>query len=512
MPALIVLALSAAVMLPLLRFLLLPLLPMLAPEFTPPSGPLPGLGAAASTSLLVSAAAGLLAAPLATVLGFLIECRDWRGRRLCIGACWAAVLLPGYLLVAGWEIVLDAVTPLALPHEAGVVSSGLPLLVGALGAKALPLTVLAARLGWAMLPPGLEDAARINLRGTGPRIRLLLSASWPILGLAFFLGFDQAIDEYGIAVVLSRQLHLHLLASEVHASLSEWPVSWPHAAICADLLVACSLLPFLPRLRGRREPVTPDFADKGRLAPARLSARVVAWALLAVMAVPGLLIPVLALASDLGGGSGWSVSAEGGRGLLFSALYGLVASTAAVALAVLILAASAADASRAALPRLLPLLSLSFPGIVLGAAFVIGYGDAPVPVLGTPLALLLAETVQALPVGLLLLRDAMGAGMRVRSDAARVHGVRRLVRIERIHAPPLLRPVATAWCFCFCRLFFELPLAQMLAPAGREPVGVVLIGLGESLRLHDEAVLACAGMAVCGAVVLAAGVVVGWLR
>ncbi len=500
--------LGAAVLLPVLRFLLLPILPGLAPAFAPPTASVPGLGAATLGSLLVATTTGLLTAPPAAALGFFLERRRWFGRRLCAGACWMALLLPGYLLVAGWEIVLDASSWLASPRGHIGLAGDWLLLVAAMAAKGLPVAVLAARIGWSLLPPALEDATQVNLRGMRRRIRLILVVSAPIMLLTFLLGFDQTIDEYGIASVLGQRLHLHLLAAEVSASLLQWPVSWPRAATCADLLVGASLLPFLMRWRSRHGSAMPDFADPRSRRTATFGGRALAWSLFVLLAVPGLLVPVLALVSDLRAGPDWLLSPEGARGLLWSALYGLVAATMAVGLAAAALAGTADGTGRALLFRVLPLFTLSVPGIVLGAAFVVGYSGAPVPVLDTPLPLLLAEVATSLPVGLLVLREAMGRRLRMRGDAARVHGVGLPARIERIHAPPLLPPLARAWCLCFCRLFFELPLAQMLAPAGREPVGVILVGLGEAQRLRDEAVLACAGMGMCGAIVLAVALAV----
>jgi iron(III) transport system permease protein len=80
----------------------------------------------------------------------------------------------------------------------------------------------------------------------------------------------------------------------------------------------------------------------------------------------------------------------------------------------------------------------------------------------------------------------------------RAHGLRLSVRIERIRLPPLARPLAWAWSISFVRLFFELSLAQMLVPAGGEPVGVALVALQQSLHFAAEARLA---MLLCGAIV-----------
>ena len=90
---------------------------------------------------------------------------------------------------------------------------------------------------------------------------------------------------------------------------------------------------------------------------------------------------------------------------------------------------------------------------------------------------------------------------RGNGDSARVHGIRLEDRIGRIHMPLLAKPLAWAGSLAFCRLFFELPLAQMLAPAGGEPVGVVLVQLQQSLHLAAEALLALLAMLLCGAVI-----------
>ena len=149
----------------------------------------------------------------------------------------------------------------------------------------------------------------------------------------------------------------------------------------------------------------------------------------------------------------------------------------------------------------LPLGNLAVPGIVLGAADVIAFNGPPLPLLGTPLALIVAQTATQAPLLALLLHAPMRARNAAAGDAALVHGISWLDRVERIHLPPLLRPLAWAWCLAFCRLFFELPLAQMLAPAGREPVAVTLVQLQQALRLSAEARLAAAAILLCGAIV-----------
>ncbi|MGI3776780.1 MAG: hypothetical protein ACRYGC_05745 [Janthinobacterium lividum] len=497
LPGLLALLVSYA----LLRFLLLPVLPGLGPEVAASRAQGPALWPAALNSLRLATLAAAGAVLPAVWLGLMLERRAWRGRGVLALALWLLFLLPGYLAAAGWQIVLGLPALRAAPWLRDALL-GWPGLAGLSVLRGLPVATLAARAGWSQCPARIEDAMRVHVRG---RLRRALPAVAPMLpfaAAAFLIVFVETVQEYGLATTLGARLRLPLLSTEIYASLANWPISWVRAARAGDLLVLVALLPAL--LRPLLPRAVPTRAGPRAVAthPASRAGQAGGWAAAVVLLALGGAVPLLALAAGLASPEAAALPDGAAHALLASALYGFVASLLALCLACA-LVARPPSSRLAAVLGWLPMVNMAVPGIVLGAAVVIAFNAPPLPLTGTPLALLLAETATQLPVLALLLGGSLRAGGGVAGEAARVHGLALAVRIERIHLPPLVRPLAWAWSLAFCRLFFELPLSQMLAPAGGEPVGVVLVQLQQSLRLAAEARLAVLALLLCGAVVAA---------
>lgn len=497
--ALLPVAAGVFVTYPLLRFLLLPLAPTFGPAFAPPGGDGPGLGMAAMNTIrLATLSAGCALAP-ALWLGMMLERRSWRGRRALAATLLLLFLLPGYLVAAGWQILLGST---ALRSAASLRDAllGWPGLVGLTALKGLPVAALAARAGWAARRPGLDDATLLHVRGRGRRALLFARPMLPFAAAAFLIVFVEATQDYGLAATLGARLRLPLLVSEVYASLANWPISWARAARAGDLLMLIALLPAVIRLL--LPPSAPPLLDRGWVSaprPASCWERWLGWSALALLLGLGCGVPLLALATDAASPEAGGLPEGAAHALLASLLYAFVASLAALCLACALAADQGGSRLRRALAWL-PMVNMAVPGIVLGAAEVIAFNGPPLPLTGTPLALLLGQTATQLPLLALFMRAPIRARSAAYGDAARVHGIRFMDRIEWIDLPPLLRPLAWAWSLAFCRLFFELPLAQMLAPAGGEPVGVALVQLQQSLRFAVEARLALLAMLLCGAV------------
>ena len=496
LPGLLALLVSCA----LLRFLLLPVLPGLAPAYASPAGEAPGLWPALLNSVRLGLLTASCAVPLALWLGLMLERRRWRGRRMLSVALWLLFLLPGYLAAAGWQIVLAQPALRAAPWLRDALL-GWPGLVGLSALKALPVAVLATRAGWSLRPAGIEDAMRAHVRGALRRALPALRPVLPFAAAAFLLVFVETIQEYGLAATLGARLHLPLLATEIYASLANWPVSWVRAARAGDLMVLLALLPAAARLALSTSPPLPPARNAPPLRHlASWPERTAGGAAALLLAGLGCGVPLLALCAGLLSPEPAPLPTGALHALLASVLYGFAASVLALGLACALVARPPARRLAAALAWL-PLANMAVPGVVLGAAVIIAFNGPPLPLCGTPLALLLAEVATQLPVLALFLRAPLRAAGGLGEDAARTHGVRLAVRIERIRLPPLAQPLAWAWSISFSRLFFELPLAQMLAPAGGEPVGVALVALQQSLHLAAEARLAVLALLLCGAIV-----------
>ena len=492
--ALLPVAAGVFVTYPLLRFLLLPWAPGLGPAFAPPPGDGPGLGLAAlNTIRLATLSAGCALAP-ALWLGLMLERRSWRGRRALAASLLLLFVLPGYLVAAGWQILLGSPALRCAPWLRDALL-GWPGLVGLTALKGLPVATLAARAGWAARRPRLEEATLLHVRGRGRRALLSARPVLPFAAAAALIVFVEATQDYGLAATLGARLRLPLLVSEVYASLANWPISWTRAARAGDLLVLIALLP--AAIRPLLPSSAPPLLDRGWVPPPRPASPWEAWlgwGTIALLLGFGCGVPLLALATDAASPEAGGLPDGAGHALLASLLYGFVASLASLCLACALATERGGSRLRGALAWL-PMANMAVPGIVLGAAEVIAFNGPPLPLTGTPLALLLGQTATQVPLLALFLRAPIRARSAAYGDAARVHGIGLADRIEWVHLPPLLRPLAWAWSLAFCRLVFELP------PAGGEPVGVALVQLQQSLRFAAEARLALLAMLMCGAAV-----------
>lgn len=483
---------------PLLRFLLLPLLPGFGSPVVPPSGDGPGLGLAFANSARLATLSAACALPPSIWLGMMLERRSWQGRRVLLAALWLLFLIPGYLVAAGWEILLGTQALRSVPWWRDALL-GWPGLVGLTALKGLPVATLAARAAWLARQTRIEEAARIHVRSAGRRALLMAQPMLPFAATAFLIVFIEATQDYGLAATFGARLHLPLLVTEVYASLANWPISWPRAARASDLLVLLALLPVAVRMAfpvSMRMPAGHAAAPpRPASGPERRLGQLAGAALLCI----GGGVPLLALAAEIVSSDTTLLPDGAWQALLASLLYSFVAAVAALCLGCVLAAQQGGTHLRGSLTWL-PVVNMAVPGIVLGAAYVIAFNGPPLALIGTPFALLLAETATQLPMLALYLRAPMRATLG-HGDAARVHGIGLEDRIGRIHLPLLARPLAWAGSLAFCRLFFELPLAQMLAPAGGEPVGVVLVQLQQSLHFAAEARLALLAMLLCGTIV-----------
>ncbi|NPD67029.1 hypothetical protein HN018_05515 [Lichenicola cladoniae] len=495
---------------PLARFLLLPFFPAFGPAHSPPPSDPDPLAPALVGSALLAFGSAALATPLALWLGLLLEQRQWRGNGMLTALLWLIFLMPGYLVASGWEVLLAQLTSgvgVALRHAL----LGWPGFVAFNALKGLPPAILACRAGWASLELILVDSARLHVHRRASRWLLNARTMLPFASVSFVIVFVESMQDFGLAATLGGQLGMPLLVAEVYRGIAAWPVSWPRAARAADLLVLLSAVAILLRVWLGTETRAPVLIRSSAQRRARPSSRerCFAAAAMAAVALLGVIVPLTGFAADvltvqetanLQETSAWQLPQGSWRALCASLLYGASGAFLALLLACALLAiGSRSRAGRIAM--LVPMANMAVPGVVLGAAWVITFGAPPLVLTGTPFAMLLASAVSQLPVLLLLLGNVLASRHSAFGDAARVNNVGLLDRLELIHLPPLLRPLAWGWSLAFVRIFFDLPLAMLLAPAGGEPVGVLILQLQHGLHFGPMAFLGLVSLALCGSVV-----------
>lgn len=502
---------------PLARFLLLPLVPEWAP--------LPGLGLASGPGLSsralwntvrLSTEAGLLVIPPGLLAGFLLERRRWRGAGLLSAALWGVFLMPSYLLTMGWQIVMAV--PFLADGAAGRLFYGEAGIVLLLTVKGLAFSSVAARAGWQAVGADMDAASRVHVSAAWRRAWLTLRFLLPVSGSMFMVQMVAASQDFGIAATLGAQAHMPLVIYAIYQDLSTVPLDFAQAARLSWVLVMLALAALALQATLARRGVTAAGGHRHRagVVACRGGMTVLAWLLTVGILLAGVVVPLLALAAqavgDAGTGDSLLIDGDGWRGIGLSLRYAFVSAVFAVLLAALILGGRMrAGGSGQGVARMLLWLTsanMAVPGVILGAAYVIAFNGRVLSLYGTPALLIMAYTASHLPIAIRFLDAPFAHLHRGLGEAARVHGVSLARRVERIYVPLLLRRLTWAWGMVFVTLFFELPLSEILYPAGGAPLGVRLLSLDDTLHYGAEARLALVAMGVCLAATAAAMILV----
>lgn len=494
---------------PVLRLLLLPWFPAL--------GPAGGVGTDAAAAglplvaivntLRLGTAAALIAVPLGVACGWMLERRRWRGNAVLTFTLWLVFLTPSYLLTTGWQIVF------ALPSLHRGVLAGLFFsqagIVALLALKGLPFAALAARSSWRAIGSEIVDAARLHVASATRRRLVLMRLLLPAAGSAFAVVFIESIQEFGIPATLGAQIHLPIVTYAIYQRLATTPVDFANAALLSWSLIGLAVLAALLHvylggryagalIHGRQRVMTPMPCNRGE--------GVVAAMACAVLFVLGVAVPGAAVVhAALGSVAVAAAVPVPWDSLLYSTAYAAVAALLAAGLAMALIARQQRSRGNAAhVLDLLTLGNMAIPGLVLGAAYVIAFNSPWLPLYGTPALLVIAYVATQVPMLIRFLQAPMRQVHASLADAARLLGLRWPVRAVDIHAPLLLSPFLWGWMMAFGQVYFELPVSELLYPAGAPPVGVAVVALNQSLRYTEEARLALAGIGLSLAV---AGVV-----
>ena len=499
---------------PIARLLLMPWIPALEPA--------EGMGLHASTlglspvaianTVRLGLASTLVAVPLGLGFGWLLERRQWRGKGLIMLTLWLIFLTPSYLLTTGWQIVFSQ--PMLHHGHLAQMFFGQVGIIALLGLKGFPFACLAARGSWRAIGTEIVDAARIHVASAWRRRGVLLRLLLPAAGSAFAIVFIESIQEFGIPATLGAQIHLPIITYAIYERLAMTPVDFTHAALLSWTLVvlaagAASVHFYLGKrfgsalVHGRQRQSAPPSCSRAEGAVAGVAA----MALLIIgIAIPGTAIIHAAL---------WQIDPYASvpvpwHTLLYSTLYASIAALLAVSVAMLLISGQRrARGSMAHMVDAMTLGNMAIPGLVLGAAYIIAFNGSLLPLYGTPGLLIIAYVAAQVPVLVRFLQAPMGQVHVSMSDAARLHGMPWINRAADVQAPLLLSPFLWGWTMAFGQVFFELPISELLYPAGRAPVGVAIVTLNQKMHYTEEARLALAGIVLS---LVIAGLVAAILR
>ncbi len=498
---------------PIGRLLLLPWLPSLGPAgSTGSTGAVAGLPwAAIGNTLRLGLVSTLLAVPVGLALGWLLERRRWTGQSVLILTLWLLFLTPSYLLTTGWQIVFS----LPMLHRSTLAGYFFaePGIVALLALKGLPFATLAARASWRAIGAEILDAARMLVVADWRRRWVLLRLLLPAVGSAVAVVFIESIQEFGIPATLGAQIHLPIITYAIYERLATTPVDFVNAAWLSWSLVALAFVAAAVHLylgsryggalvHGRQRAQAATACSSGE--------RVAVQAATGLLAGLGVGIPGVAVVhAALGSAQTQAPLPVPWDSLMHSTVFASIGALLAAALAMLLIVRQRRRSRTTLLAEGVSLANMAIPGLVLGAAYVIAFNSRWLPFYGTPALLVIAYVAAQVPMLVRFLQAPMGQVHQNLSDAARLHGLPWATRAVDIQAPLLLSPFLWGWTMAFGQIFFELPVSELLYPAGHAPVGVAIVALNQSLRYTEASRLALAGIGLC---LLIAGVVALALR
>jgi iron(III) transport system permease protein len=454
----------------------------------------------AINTLQLIGGACLIAIPLGTLLAFLVVKTDLPGRRVLAVLLGALLFVPLYLQAGAWQAGFGLQGWYTLASTVG----STPWLAGMRGAiwvhamAAVPWVAVIVGLGlWTQEPEHEEEAlldaarGRVFWRVTAPRTlsSMLLAALW----VAVVISADITVSDLFLVRTFAEEVYSGLAIGDWTGGepLSIWAGAGVTGLLAIAAAVVCSGLAPPAAAGGMRSSL------KMQLGAARRPTGVAAWSLVAVL----LGVPLVNLVykagmqvTQVGAIRERSWLLEKCASLVFSSpqehgaelVWSLEIAACAALLAMLIavpLAWWACGGGRRAIPAIfVAAVGLAVPGPILGIALIRCFSAADARWLlflydRTIAAPVLAQTVKAAPLAILVLWYALATVPRDALAAAKSEGASSWGQLARIALPQRLPAVLAAAAMAFIIALGELSATILVLPPGIMTLPVRIFGL-----------------------------------
>ncbi|MBC7638075.1 MAG: iron ABC transporter permease [Acetobacteraceae bacterium] len=458
-----------------------------------------------ANSIVFAGGSTLLSLLIGGVMAWLVERTNAPLRWLAWVATVISLGTPYVLHVVAWLFLLGPVGPFndfyrMLGGGGNLVQvqsmGGMILIEGFLWS---PLVFLLLGSTFRAANADMEEAARTSgatVLQTVWRISIRLAMP-AILALALFV-FIRAIGAFEVPALVGIPSRIYVLTTAVYDSMTRMPPNLGYASAFAVVMVVLVsvLLHFYSRLSANAEKYQSVTGKGYRPRPFDLGAwRWIAGGLILLNFLVVLVLPLLALL--------WLSLQPYSRGFSLAGLKSLTADNyravidapnylelavnsmiiAAGAASVIMLLAAFAGwiaARRGPGGRTLDqlaMLSLVFPGIVLGVAVMEVYLRVPLPIYGTLWIIGIAYVIRFMPFGMRYVYAGVLQLHIELEEAAGVSGAGYLTVLRRIVAPLLTPAMVAGWLFIFLIANKELAIAVLLASPGSQVAAVAVFDL-----------------------------------
>lgn len=463
-------------------------------------------------SLGVGIATAVLSAAIGFGLAWVVQRTDAPARGIWTGVVFALFLTPSYLIALGWERLLEPNGVLQTlgvdPVGARDVFYGPVGIVVVLTVKGIPFAYLAISNALRGLGHEFEDAVRVHGGGPLAATRVVVSLLAPAIWAALAIVFAESVSDFGVASTLANDAHFTVATFSLYTAVQAFPVQFPVAAAISWVLLIFVVLALFAQnraMRGRSYRVLGGRsrpALRRRLGRAQKTAVVTALTVLVIgaLGVPSFGAISASLIGGLGSYAGSHLltfdnytrvlaSPDLSAPLLYSAQAAAIAASATLVLALVCarLLASARTSRGARLLDMVLLAAVALPGIVFAAGYIFAYNlpltnALGIHLYGTTALLVIAYIATALPSTSRLLVGSMSQIQDSMLHSARVHGSGAIRSWVSIVLPVIARPLLSAWLLTYTATLLELPVSQLLAPPGSQPISV---GITATLSKYD---------------------------
>lgn len=446
---------------------------------------------------------------------------DLPGRRLLRYSMALAVFVPMPLYAAGW---LGGFGNSGYQQAFGME----PILSGWAGAAfvhaaaGVPWITLLVGVGLRRVEPELEESALLDLTAWRVAGRVTLWRSLGAIAGAALLVAALTGGEMTVTDLLRVRTYAEESYVQYGMGRPPWSVALVAIPPTAVLIVAFLVLVRAVRVSGAGQIVAPQRPPRiWRLGGWRWPAGVVAWCSVILLLGP----PVAAMVwragriggdAGLGMAPGWSVGgvrdsvvyawSEVREPLLRTASIASIGALASVAIAWML----AWQSRRAGPWRGLVIGSaavmLALPGPVAGMALKIAYLHVPI-VYDSIAILILGYVLKTMPFALLVLWPAVRTVPESLIESAEVDGLGPLGRVVRVGLPMTLGASGASGLVCFVLAMGELPITNLVTPAGMDSLTVFLWGqmhFGVDSRITAVGLVLLGVYATVGALAVAA--------
>jgi iron(III) transport system permease protein len=463
-------------------------------------------------SFVIGIVTALASAIIGFALAWVVIRTNAPARGIWTGVVFALFLTPSYLIALGWERLLEPNGVLQTlgwdPTAARDIFYGPVGIVVVLTVKGIPFAYLAISNALRGLGHEYEDAVRVHGGGAIASMRVVVALLAPAIWAALAIVFAESVSDFGVASTLANDSHFTVATFELYTAVQAFPVQFPVASAISWVLLIFVVLALLAQsraLRGRSYRVLGGRSRRAirrRLSSVEKAAVVIGMSLLVVIAlgVPTFGAVSASLIDGLGSLAGthdWTLanyarvitSPDLSAPLLYSMQAATIAASVTTVLAVVcarLLAAGRTNLSSRMLDMVL-LAAVALPGIVFAAGYIFAYNlpltnAMGIHLYGTTTLLVLAYIATALPSTSRLLVGSMSQIQDSMLHSSRVHGSGAIFAWLSIVLPVISRPLLNAWLLTFTATLLELPVSQLLAPPGQQPISV---GITATLAKYD---------------------------